>query len=121
MTGVVSTLSCHAEPVTAPDPIRTLAAVRAVAARRAETRPASPAELAARLIPGYVVTPTLKLISDVLADAITGPERRVIISTPPRTGKSVLVSQVGPVFALMHVSMIRAGAAPGSFSVSRPA
>lgn len=84
------------------DPIRTLAAVRAVATRRAEHRPTTPAELAARLIPGYVVTPTIKLLSDVLADAITGAERRIIISTPPRTGKSVLVSQVGPVFALMN-------------------
>ncbi len=84
------------------DPIRTLAAVRSVAARRAEHRPTTPAELAARLIPNYVVTPTLRLLSDVLADAITGPERRIIISTPPRTGKSVLVSQIGPVFALMR-------------------
>jgi hypothetical protein len=45
------TPSCHADPVTA-DPIRTLATVRSVAARRAELRPTTPAELAARLIPG---------------------------------------------------------------------
>jgi hypothetical protein len=95
VTGVVSTPFGHAERVT-DDPIRTLAAVRSVAARRTELRPTTPAELAARLIPGYTVTPTLKLLSDVLADAITGPKRRVIISTPPRTGKSVLVSQIGP-------------------------
>jgi len=72
-----------------------------VAAVRARRRPASPAELAARLIPGYVVTPTIKLISDALADAIAHPDRRYIISCPPRTGKSVLVSQVGVVLALM--------------------
>jgi hypothetical protein len=47
-----------------------------------------------------VVTPTIRLISDVLADAVEHPDRRYVISTPPRTGKSVLVSQVGPVFAL---------------------
>ena len=72
-----------------------------MAAVRARRRPASPAELAARLIPGYVVTPTIKLISDALADAIAHPDRRYIISCPPRTGKSVLVSQVGVVLALM--------------------
>ncbi|MCH9735713.1 MAG: hypothetical protein K0U78_14375 [Actinomycetia bacterium] len=80
--------------------LRTLIAARAMRADR--PRPTTPAELAQRLIPGYVVTPTIRLISDVLHDAITQPDRRIIISTSPRTGKSVLVSQVGPVFALMN-------------------
>ncbi len=52
------------------------------------------------MIPSYRVTPTIKLISDALHDAITNPDRRYILSCPPRTGKSVLVSQIGPVFAL---------------------
>lgn len=80
--------------------VRTLIAARA--ARQDRRRPRTPAELAQQLLPGYVVTPTIRLISDALLDAITQPDRRVIITTPPRTGKSVLVSQVGPVFALMH-------------------
>ncbi len=78
----------------------TLVAARAVAARRASQLPATPAELAKRVIPGYRITPALALISDALASAITGTDRRVIISVCPREGKSVLVSQVGTLFAL---------------------
>ena len=77
-----------------------LVTARAIAAKRAGHRPPSPAELAKRIIPGYRITPTIALISDALADAIENPDRRYIISTPPRTGKSVLVSQIGVVFAL---------------------
>lgn len=51
-------------------------------------------------MPGYRVTPTIALISDAMTEAVTRPEQRVIISTPPRTGKSVLISQVGVIFAL---------------------
>ena len=80
--------------------MRSLVSSRSMAARRSRQRPRSPAELAQRLIPNYVVTPTIRLISDVLLDAITQPERRVILSTPPRTGKSVLTSVVAPVLAL---------------------
>ncbi|SON63375.1 hypothetical protein MSIMFI_04905 [Mycobacterium simulans] len=83
--------------------VRALTAARAVAAQRALRRPATPAELAKRVFPDfYTVTPTLALISDVLVDAIENSGRRTVISTPPRTGKSVLVSQVGVVFALMR-------------------
>ncbi|QZA15226.1 hypothetical protein H5U41_16675 [Mycolicibacterium holsaticum DSM 44478 = JCM 12374] len=56
--------------------------------------------MAKRIVPGYRITPTIALISDAIADAVTNPDRRYIISTPPRTGKSVLTSQVGTVFAL---------------------
>ena len=52
------------------------------------------------MIPGYRITPTIALLSDAIADAVTNPDRRYVISTPPRTGKSVLTSQVGTVFAL---------------------
>jgi hypothetical protein len=69
-------------------------------ARRAQIRPSTPAELARRLLPGYRSTPTIETISDVLADAISQPNRRVIISCPPRTGKSVITSQIGVLSAL---------------------
>lgn len=82
--------------------LRPLVAAIALGAQRAGRQPASPAELAKRVFGDYTVTPTLALISDVLVDAIENPNRRYIISTPPRTGKSVLVSQVGTVFALMR-------------------
>ncbi len=80
--------------------LRTLVWARALATARSRRRPVSPAELAKRMIPGYKVTPTIALISDAIADAVVNPDRRYIISTPPRTGKSVLTSQVGTVFAL---------------------
>ena len=64
------------------EPIRSLVAARALQAVAARRRPQTPAELAQRLIPGYRVTPTIRLISDVLAAAIRYPDRRVIISRP---------------------------------------
>lgn len=79
--------------------MRTLIAARALHAHRARRRPASPLELARRCFPNYQITPTLTLISDALVDAVARPAR-LIISTPPRSGKSVLVSQVLPVWAL---------------------
>ncbi|MEU7767911.1 terminase family protein [Nocardia sp. NPDC049190] len=79
----------------------TVGAAEALRRAHGATRPATPAALAARLIPCYNVTPAIRMISDVLADAITQPGRRIIITTPPRTGKSVLISQIGVVFALM--------------------
>jgi hypothetical protein len=84
------------------EPIRRLVAARALQAVAARRRPRTPAELAQRLIPGYRVTPTIRLISDVLADAIANPDRRYVLSTPPRSGKSLLASVVAPVFALMR-------------------
>jgi hypothetical protein len=84
----------------ARDPVQNLVSTRAGRAVRARRRPATPAELAARILPSYRVTPTIALISDALAEAVSEPDRRVIISTPPRTGKSVLASQVGALFAL---------------------
>lgn len=82
------------------DPIASLTAARAVLAARGRQRPASPAELARRLIPGYQITPTIRLISDELVRAVETPNARVILTMPPRTGKSVLVSQVFPVWLL---------------------
>lgn len=82
------------------DRVRLLLAARWLAARRAARLPASPIGLAQRLIPGYRVTPALALLSDELERAVTEPEVRLLITTPPRTGKSKLTSQVLPVWAL---------------------
>ena len=80
----------------------TLVGTRTLAAERAQRRPASPAELGKRLIPGYRITPAIAIISDALADAITGPDRRVIVTLPPRESKSTTVAVVGTLFALMR-------------------
>jgi hypothetical protein len=82
------------------DPIATLAAAGAIRSARERRRPESPAELARRLIPGYVITPALKLLSDELVRAVETPDSRLIVTMPPRTGKSVLTSQVFPVWML---------------------
>lgn len=82
------------------DPITVLAAARALRMARGRQMPTSPAELARRLIPGYVVTPALKLLSDELVRAVQTPDSRLIVTMPPRTGKSVLTSQVFPVWQL---------------------
>ncbi|MGH3556410.1 terminase large subunit domain-containing protein [Mycobacterium sp.] len=77
-----------------------LTAAGALRAARDRRCPKSPAELARRLIPGYHVTPTIRLISDELVRAVDTPDSRLILCCPPRTGKSVLVSQVFPVWLL---------------------
>ncbi|MGB0971178.1 MAG: hypothetical protein ACPGVG_09485 [Mycobacterium sp.] len=79
---------------------RLLAGAGAIALGRDRRQPSSPAALAQRIIPNYVVTPTIKLISDAFVRAIEQPDQRIIITCPPRTGKSVLVSQVGIAWAL---------------------
>ncbi|OBG00768.1 hypothetical protein A5773_04180 [Mycobacterium sp. 852014-52450_SCH5900713] len=88
-------------PAADADRVAALVAARAGQAVRARRRPATPAELAARIMPGYRITPTIALISDALAEAVGEPGRRLIVSVPPREGKSTLVSQVGPPYALM--------------------
>lgn len=82
------------------DPIWSMTAARAIEAARQRQRPATPAQLAQRLIPGYVVTPAIKLLSDELVRAVEEPDSRLIVTMPPRTGKSVLTSQVFPVWLL---------------------
>lgn len=91
------TRTVSAAPIRA---ITLLTAARALRAARGRQRPESPAELARRLIPGYVVTPAIKLLSDELVRAVEEPDSRLIVTMPPRTGKSVLVSQVFPVWLL---------------------
>lgn len=82
--------------------MRALAAVRYVQAARRQIRPRSPAELARRLDPKFVVTPTIRLLSDVAVRAVTEPNQRDIVNTPPRTGKSQLLAVWLPVWALME-------------------
>ncbi|MBN7403646.1 terminase family protein [Mycobacteroides abscessus subsp. abscessus] len=87
---------------TAVPPIKTLTAARAVAAVRSRRRPKTPAELAVMLDSKFKVTPTIRLLSDELAAAVEQPDARVILTTPPRTGKSTLVSRIFPVWLLMR-------------------
>jgi hypothetical protein len=82
--------------------VRGLIGARLLQARRNRAVPGTPARLAARCIRGYTITPTVCLLSDLLARAVTEPDGRYIISCPPRTGKSVLGSQVMPVWALLQ-------------------
>ncbi|CAJ1504222.1 hypothetical protein [[Mycobacterium] holstebronense] len=80
--------------------IRTLAAARVVQAVRDRRRPANPAELGKRIVPGYRITPAVAIISAALADAIDRPDQRVIVTIPPRESKSTTVAVVGTAFAL---------------------
>lgn len=68
-------------------------------ARRAHL-PNSPADLARLLDPGFRTTPTITLLSDLAVAALTRPDRREVITTPPRTGKSRLLAVWTVVWAL---------------------
>lgn len=92
---LVATLTCMS------DPIRTLTAARYIAAARQHVRPRSPAELARRLDPKFVITPTIRLLSDIAVRAVMQPDQRETVSTPPRTGKSEVLAVWTPVWALM--------------------
>lgn len=98
MTETLTTDSTAGKPVSWP---ATLIDTAALSAARQRCRPAAPAALAKRLVPNFTIVPTTALISDVLLDAITQPDRRYVLSTPPRSGKSMLASVIGPLFALM--------------------
>ncbi|OBY30791.1 terminase large subunit domain-containing protein [Mycolicibacter kumamotonensis] len=85
---------------TAGTPVAALAAVRALQAARGRQRPDSPAELARRLDPKFVVTPTIRLLSDIAVRAVEEPDQRDVVTTPPRTGKSRLLAIWTAVWAL---------------------
>lgn len=70
--------------------------------KAARVRYPTPATMAAHLLPGYNVTPAVELISDVVREAVLTPNGRYIVTTPPRTGKSELVSVIGPAWANVH-------------------
>ena len=80
--------------------ITSIAAAKAITAARGRRRPDSPAELARRLDPKFVVTPTIRLLSDIAVRAVTKPDERDIVTTPPRTGKSRLLAIWTAVWAL---------------------
>lgn len=80
--------------------VATLVAVRALQARRRQRRPQSPAELASTLDPKFVVTPTIKLLSDIAVRSVRERNQRDIVNTPPRTGKSETLAVWTPVWAL---------------------
>ena len=65
------------------DRVPTLVAARIRAACRARRRAASPADLAARLDRRFVVTPTIRLLSDIAVRAVEELDQRDI-----GTGKS---------------------------------
>lgn len=84
------------------DAVRVLTGARLIQSARARSRPSSPAELARRLDPRFVVTPTIRLLSDVAVRSLTQPDQRDVVTCPPRTGKSRLMSIWTPVWALMR-------------------
>lgn len=59
-----------------------------------------PAELAAALDPGYVITPALDVISRSVERAIREPRRNLLVTMPPQEGKSNLCAVVAPIRAL---------------------
>lgn len=81
--------------------VRTLAAVRHVAAMRTLMRPESPAALARRLDPTFVVTPAIRVLSDIAVRSVTQRDQRDAVSTSPRTGKSESLAVWLPAWALM--------------------
>lgn len=83
------------------DLVRTLTAIRHVQAQRRHHQPASPAQLARRLDPKFVITPAIALLSDIGARAVTQPNQRDITTAPPRTGKSEMLAVWTPVWGLL--------------------
>lgn len=82
--------------------LRTLVGARALDAVRSRRRPGSPAELARRLDPKFVLTPVGIVLSDTAVRAVTQPDQRDVVTCPPRTGKSRLLSIWTVVWALMR-------------------
>lgn len=80
----------------------TLTAARYRRLRREARRPESPAELASRLDPKFVITPTIRLLSDIAVRSVTAPDQRDVLTCPPRTGKSRLLAVWTIVWALMN-------------------
>jgi hypothetical protein len=82
--------------------VEAMTAARALQSGRDRQRPSTPADLARRLDPKFVVTPTIRLLSDLAVRSVTGPDQRDIVTTPPRTGKSRLLAVWTVVWALMR-------------------
>jgi hypothetical protein len=89
------------------DRVPTLVAARILAACRARRRAASPADLAARLDRRFVVTPTIRLLSDIAVRAVEELDQRDI-----GTGKSRLHCPARSIGPLLPASPERAINAP---------
>jgi hypothetical protein len=90
------TMRAHIEAV------ESLAAVEHLRRVRERQVPSTPAALAARIVPGYRITPAVSLISAELRRAIIEPDQRLIITLPPRESKSTTVGVIGTLEALRH-------------------
>lgn len=86
------------------DPDRKAAAALYMAAQHTRARIrdkySHPAELAQSIDPEYNITPAIELISRSLERAIRQPRRHLLVSMPPREGKSLLCAVWGPLRAL---------------------
>jgi hypothetical protein len=94
----VTSMTVPTDTLTVP----TLTAARSIAAVRGRRRPETPAELATMLDPNFVVTPTIRLLSDIAVRSVQEPDQRDIVTTPPRTGKSRLLAIWTVVWALAN-------------------
>lgn len=81
--------------------LEALVGAGALLAARRERKPPSPAALAKRLDPKFVITPTIALLDDVAVRSVCEPNGRDMVNTPPRTGKSQLLAVWTPVWALI--------------------
>ncbi|KZS74742.1 hypothetical protein A4G26_22935 [Mycobacterium kansasii] len=82
------------------DGITTLTAARVLQAGRGRQKPTSPADLAKMLDPKFVITPAIRLLSDIAVQAVDQPDQRDVVTTSPRTGKSRLLAIWTSVWAL---------------------
>ncbi|WAB09182.1 terminase [Gordonia phage LittleMunchkin] len=60
----------------------------------------SPAELASSVIPGFVQTPAITLISNAVERALREPRRNLMVTMSPQEGKSTLCAVMTPIRAL---------------------
>ncbi|MEB3020888.1 terminase large subunit domain-containing protein [[Mycobacterium] crassicus] len=80
---------------------RALIDLDALAASRRRQRPTTPTALGRRLLgTRYRTTPAVALIGAAVADAISQPDARLIVTVPPREAKSTTVAVLGTVLAL---------------------
>lgn len=105
-----ATSEAEARAVTA----KIVALTRAYRARHGIGVPATLAEQAADLDPGYRIRPHLQYLSDRIGQAVTdvenGQNRMLAVSMPPRAGKSTLLSLYGPIWMLRRNPSWKIGA-----------
>ena len=75
---------------------------RVLQAGRSRQRPTSPADLANMLDPKFRIVPVTRLLSDIAVKAVEQPDQRDIVTMPPQSGKSRVLSIWTPVWASMH-------------------